>query len=490
MLKRTYDWVCLGENLFSLVFSLGALSNQKKTTILKDPRFDGPPVSQMILDHLFVELLQHWGRDQMVAPLMEMRQGLVPKQVHLIVDNTRLRLGSTPADNITELARKLPFLFPAQTLELIEKMQSDRATFNSFNQEVLESVSRIAGHLYLYRSMQTLTIQEFMSLLPLSLRQWVEHVYQWGQSPDVALTSQWWIWKSFIYIISAHFRASATLNVTFAELAYLLLQCLLPIYGLKGEGPLQGLRSDFIRQGGVIRDTNIIDWHFEKGKLWALELSSYEGVVYPKDVFIFSDHLPSSCPISLLQRQDALRCVALDLPYDAPVPGDVVMGVDSQELANECPFWKLTYRPGNICIQLFVKQRSGQLASLYAEQFFLLLQKLKSVYLWPCQLPTEKELLTLLSFRNELFERPMHWDNWRQNKREFPRFSPARLTYQDSVSQDQSKADGVWYMGPHLGRFLGPVGTPLEMKQFLFSSRGRGEKLPTTGSDFENTAQL
>ena len=126
MLNKNVDDLIIGKSYLSFILGQIRLGQNRSTLILDDSRIQYGNIFVNKIGEIEKNFLIRWGEEKDIAPLKELDKYLKISPYTVIVDKKSIRLGDTYIRNVTELARKCPFILP-DTEKFIDKyLASDK----------------------------------------------------------------------------------------------------------------------------------------------------------------------------------------------------------------------------------------------------------------------------------------------------------------------------------------------------------------------------
>ena len=120
MLEKDVYLTTVGKSFLSFIYSLSFLEKNHKVIVLDDERLK---YGELFIDtfwELEKEFLKTWGREREIAPLKNLDEYLLKRQVIFVVGGKRVRLGDSPSRNLKELARKFPALYEGRFKNIVQ----------------------------------------------------------------------------------------------------------------------------------------------------------------------------------------------------------------------------------------------------------------------------------------------------------------------------------------------------------------------------------
>lgn len=306
MLNKKFDMAIIGQSISSYLMALELNSKAKQVLLLDHEQKQVPYRSNEIITFLDKEWLRPWGEKKDIRALARIEDYLEQEDLYLMVDGKQVRLGRDVTSNVTELARKIPHFLKA--LPWASELE------NSF----VPYINNLADKVFHFQGVESFRAQSFLVECPPPLKKFLALVAELGQQKSFALGEEeasnlYYSTKSFVFAARSYYQQIPWLHASELE-AYHLACCLLgPCYKVDRERLLSDLTKEFKAKGGQIKRTQISDWQTHQNKPWALELSSFDGIIHPKRLALFGP-FPSHSSLSLENSPNYYQALCWSLP--------------------------------------------------------------------------------------------------------------------------------------------------------------------------------
>ncbi len=295
MINKNFDHVIIGKNYLSLLYALELMKNGKSILLIDDGKTQLGEDFESSLSQVELNFIEIWLEDLGLKHLAQLLrndpQFSTVKQYRFIFGGRHLILGENPSRNFVEIVRKLNNCFNIKS-ELIDDSSFNADDFDSSFVALCRRLSQVCYH---FRGVENFSPDEFLSHYPRPLKEaFIGLVKSWHEIEHQNLVSSASL-RSFYYGSRAFFHQLLENQISDGDLFYLFLSLLSSRYQINTTDLSNLLLNEFAKQGGSFKRTTVREWLFEKSRPWAMELSSYEGIVHPKTVCFFGgklDHLP------------------------------------------------------------------------------------------------------------------------------------------------------------------------------------------------------
>lgn len=304
MLKSHYQLVFWGKCPWSLLHALLWRKKGRDVLVIDDPRLAtrasfGPTLSALELSCL-ADLGQRFGVELLgdLAPFLQ----VTALRVH--TEKLHWTTGQSVRDNLRELLRKIPRF---QTPTLLAALESS----------ALEEDYRLAVSQYLvwfrsegvrrsrtapYRLSKVAWLQELQELAEAELQE---------SATGTASTPL----KELVTALYAVLGQVVKYGVGSEESAALMLRLLSPTYRLDQRWFEREILRELQAQGGHFKHTSVQSWQDWQGKLDALLLDSYEGVLTFERLLVYGDP-PPTAELQLHFGEKVYRAVCFEFTLD------------------------------------------------------------------------------------------------------------------------------------------------------------------------------
>lgn len=297
MLKNRYQEILVGMGLMSLVRGIISLKRNQSTLLIDDKRFTVDSYPGQFLSELEVRSLIRLGKKHDIPELIDLRQFLVNANIEMVLENSRLRLGRTPLQNLKELLRKYPELIDESDLDLVYK-ESDEDFNRYFFSELIryetqnhEASMRPKGYHF-----------------DLQGPKWLQTIYKrMGELLNEEYQDSGTLkYSGLLHLLGLSFEEKLKTSLGAEEIPYYFFRALSPIYRLHDFFLASQLKRRLILLGGDYKESTVQFWQFHENKFENLLLASFEGVISGDRVLFFS-HVPEQVPFQIRSSYNLLR---------------------------------------------------------------------------------------------------------------------------------------------------------------------------------------
>lgn len=459
MLDKKFDLVIVGKSYLSIMLAVKMMRRNLKVLLLDDERVDIGSLYSDFFGPIESTFISSWGEDNHLTSLSNVKKYLTARPYSIVVGQTRVKLGHRPSQNLIELYRKLSPYIPIGH-EAFFELIGDEAKRESFDSECEKLFQRIGKSSYFFKSLQGLSLDSFLSMSPKGVISIYEAFSQVIKKEQFENKSSKWFFQSFLMAARGIFHKKIDCNLSEIEMFHLLLSLLQPSFELDSKSLMEDLVLEFEKVGGIYKSCQLREWKFHKNKPWAIELSSYEGIVHPDKVVFIGGSL-DEMPIIFPNKDECLRDVVIDWKIeglDSHLTGERFFFTDVNKVGTDVPLWFADFHQGHIHFKVFTLYEKGSKLSFVKDFLRETLKKdLKSLISNVDELLIEESI----SYGKELWPSPYKKSTW---------FPKKVSIYDHSRPGFNDKLNGVHYFGPYRETPLGLLSSMMdinEMHQFI-----------------------
>ena len=296
MLKGQYDYVILGTDYLAYLLGLNLIEKGASVCIIEQDQIKLGEHYANTIGQLEFEYLKTWGSIDHLVPIENLNQYAKEEKILFKINGRQLLLGHSPYQNLLELFRKLPTVFKDKNLLMtIDQDNFDKSyfemakrmaewAFHRIDQHKTKKNAYQSGEEFLIHNFQQNFVSEFLNTNDLD-RQMLLSVAQW-----------------YFYSHLSDISNSDLLHQLFFHL-------ISPRYQIESTRLISDLKSIFLSKGGGARSSKVVSMEFIEKKISSVELSSFEGRLTPKGIFILSAQL-ADLPLSFSFNQPLYGAVA------------------------------------------------------------------------------------------------------------------------------------------------------------------------------------
>jgi len=288
-------------NVSSLVSGLVSTKNKKTVLLIDDKSFKASSTIDDFISELEIQSFLRIASQYEIAELANIRKFLRPAEVDLNTDKVRLKIGSTPFENLRELLRKYPELLSREDLDLVYHEGEKH-----FDELFLNELKRFEA--FKYENIMREKDSRFE--LSGSVPRWFRSIYQkftelinQEYAQDRSLK-----YNSLLHMMSIFFEEKMKARINPEEVPYYFFKLLSPHYRLQDFILIAQLKRRLNINGGDYKESRIQYWQFYDGRFENLLLASFEGVISANKVLFFT-HLPEELPFVLTSKFPFYRSV-------------------------------------------------------------------------------------------------------------------------------------------------------------------------------------
>ncbi len=458
MLTKNVDQVVIGKSTFSVLLGLQLLQSGSNVLFLDDDRMGYGDLYERFISETTMKSLQAWGEELSVDPLINIHKYRTPSQHYIHLNcarqSIRVKLSSSPTGNMLELARKLGYPEDKQYFP-----ESD-----SFDEEVLASLSRLGKHLYRFQTLSQLDAKIFTGQIPKDLVDWAEPIIApFLGRKQLNLNRPW---DAFFYVARAIYHQKFSLDFSTAEIWHLLIEAISPRYELDATKLVSDLVDVYQLRGGQFKATRVREWMFYKSAPWSLELSSYEGIIHPKKLILMGSH---SSPIGLELEPGGNSYISVSMDFESEQNINVhSVGTrhfvfSPENVGTDFGLWSMKHLvDGKMKVEVAIRKREGMKIEFVAKQLISMSQVILDEHF---SLNKFKPVSNKLKQERELWI-DEHFHKPRKLRGEL--LLPAKIKLKQVLAPGSTETvKNVMYFGPGRRDRLGLISSLIDMKDSL-----------------------
>lgn len=292
MLEKNIDHIIYGLNYYSYFLGINQLNAGKSALLIDDERTNFSSFFLNSCSEIDRAFFLRMGERYGIGPFKRVDTFLTMTPQYFQLGHTVLRLGDSPFRNFCELTRRFHFAFGNKNEELsvwLARHQLDSVLFNKhfddFLHQLVEQVVGVKGN-------KSVDFSLFYHLAPAFFREIYDSLSDFFfQSEDTSTES--WALRSLLSSCRALSQDKLSLKFGKFELFHLLTYLLSPHYSVSCDDFNKQLEAQFLNAGGNVRRVQLAEWLYDAGKPWAINLSSFEGIVMPKGQSILGNIHPT-----------------------------------------------------------------------------------------------------------------------------------------------------------------------------------------------------
>lgn len=341
MLKASYDKVFVSKNYLSLIKGHIEIKKGSDVLILAVDNLKQKPHWNEFISLSEINFLKKIGREFEISPLLSLEDYIDPIVFNFSIDGKIIELSGKSSDHMNELSRKLPSLFEPLT-ELNQEF---------FNQTLLKYFSDLAP------SSEALAIKNkiFLNL---------------KNSKDNLSST---LYHGLQILHQTHFSDFFEEE----EFDFLFSRLISPLYKIDLSRLEMALSFEFKNIGGAIKNTQIESFQLENQELKSLILSSFDGIIFSKELSFFSE-LPEDGPFMLKNKGEIYSSFKMvgrvDHDYSRFHKDKRIAYLSSDKLGSDFPYFEIFFDKNNNYEATFAyKDYQGTKPSIYFIKFYEIL---------------------------------------------------------------------------------------------------------------------
>lgn len=449
MLQKNYSLAVVGKGYLCFLYGIELLRNKHSVLLLDDNRLEYGDLFTYGLTDLDLEFLKAWGADRGISVLQRVEEYTSERPYTYVLGNKRVLLGGHPWNNLRELYRKFPSLFPFGFLFETEEEEARENFFTDF--KLLNH--RLGFNGFRFKSLENNTIDYLLGQSPQSFRD-LFLIFK-----NALRENKEEGWK-FLYFIRSIFHKRLSSSYSDPELFHFFLSLLSPHYTLDEEGLAKDLTEIFIDRGGHFKETQVREWKFYKGLPWSMELASFEGIIHPNKISFLGSY-PFGLPLKVKHGWKKFLSVHFKARVDDPRLGELqnqlVIAGQPEGIATDIPLWRLEVIDNEIHGQYLYREKLGSKLKFYED--FMKKRLLENLDGWCPGLSENINGLKLTPGTEVYLDQ-----SYTYQSSAVPKLKEVKL-YDFSSPFLRNRLKNVNYFGPLKGLPLGLYGQLLEIKE-------------------------
>ncbi len=294
MLDKNINLLIVGDNYLSYLIALDYIQENKNVLLLSQSMksYDDFHFSNCSL----VELgsIKAWFHKHSDLFSIDFNKYIDYQSRVIKVDHSYLLLGRKSVKaNLLELVRKCPDLFLARINDI-------RSITDEEDLELSRYLEKIGDDFFRFQTIQSFKQANFFEGAPKVLEElflsFFSYLYNGSRSNDFGLSD------ALIYSLRSSYHQAFVGQIGKIEALHLFFSVISPNIKIEHKVLVKALKEFFVSSGGQLRDANIREWKFEKGRPWCVELNTFEGVVHPRHV-LFIGSSPIDLPFQIEDRE-------------------------------------------------------------------------------------------------------------------------------------------------------------------------------------------
>ena len=354
MFDKNVDLLIVGKNYLSLLMGIENVLNKKNVLLLDDDRYKLGDDYLNGINEFEKLFLEEWIDQKGIGNLVDLSKYLKHQDNIFLLGNKRLRLGRDYWSNLYELVRKLDFNWELKNdLEGALNL-SFKKEFNELMGYYLKDQSHRLVDLKISADF---LYEQFLTTAP----EIVKHLFRVTKEGLLSNLKQPTVRDQYIQALlfasRGFYQYDTDSNIGDAEFFHLFISMLAPYYQIDHEQLILDLLNLYQKQNGIFKKTSICDWSFEKFKPWALELSSYEGIVHPRKTALFFGKLNDPSfklePEGPMYSSISIKCTLNDVAFE-PISNTKYIICSDTMIGTNRPFWWLKVSGNQLLAKCFI----------------------------------------------------------------------------------------------------------------------------------------
>ncbi|MCR9204766.1 MAG: hypothetical protein NXH75_09325 [Halobacteriovoraceae bacterium] len=454
MLQKNYSLAVVGKGYLCFLYGIELLRNKHSVLLLDDNRLEYGDLFTYGLTDLDLEFLKAWGADRDINTLKNIHEYTTSKPYTYVLGNKRVLLGGDPWNNLRELYRKFPNLFPFGHLfhEGSEK-EGEKGNEESFLTDFRLLNHRLGSNGFRFKSLENNTVDYLLGQSPQSFKD----LFLIFKNALRENKKEGW---TFLYFVRSLFHKRLASSYSDPELFHFFLSLISPHYILDGESLSKDLTEVFIERGGHFKKTQVREWKFYRGLPWSMELASFEGIIHPHKISFLGSY-PFGLPLKVKHGWKKFLSVHFRAKVEdsriSELKDQLVLCGDPKGLATDIPLWRLEVKDDEIIGQYFYREKPGSKLKFYED--FMKERLLENLNIWCPDISKNVHGLKLKPGKEVYLDQ-----SYTYQSSALPKLKEVKL-YDFSSPFLKNRLKNVNYFGPLKGLPLGLYGQLLEIKE-------------------------
>lgn len=292
MLDKKIDLLIFGHNFYSLLLGIEQTKSGKSVLLIDDLRSNFSSFFMRQLSEWDRQLLVKFGQSLDIDSLVNLDHFMQIGPCFYQFGHFRIRLGDLPFRNFSELCRRFNFAFSRADEPFEAWCTRHQLTADSFNHEYSKYIEKLVADFFQRKASGSFDLSYFLRSAPLFLQDIFNTFSLWEKQKDRA-DSESCNLRSLLSALRSQFQQNLSSHYNSSDLFFLFLMMLSPHFRLDNIRLNEALKLKFESLKGEVRKVEMGEWLFENGKPWAVNLSSFEGIVMPKNEAIVGNLSPT-----------------------------------------------------------------------------------------------------------------------------------------------------------------------------------------------------
>lgn len=279
--NKKIDTLVIGNNIASFLTSAQILKSGHKAIYLKDKRIKANDPYFKFFGPIDLAFIRAWISDLELDSEVFEESTFFNDPFYLKFNNKQtLCAGKYPHTNLMQLGRHFPELY----IEFRDYLAQEEVTAEEFNNEFLEYCRRMGETLCRYKTFHQVSAATFKTALPSYILGLYRIFKNYLKTNDEL--------RKFLCAFRCIYTHNLETSFSDLESIYYFLLFISPRYRFQWQQSNEALANDTIDSlGGLSLEDVIEEFSFSRRRPWAVQLSSYTGVMAPRKVALFSSNL-------------------------------------------------------------------------------------------------------------------------------------------------------------------------------------------------------
>lgn len=449
MLQKNYSLAVIGKGYLCFLYGIELLRNKHSVLLLDDHRLEFGDLFTYGITDLDLEFLKAWGNDRDISLLENINSYTTPLPYSLCLGSRRVYLGHRPWNNLKELFRKFPELFPfGHLFSENEDLQRE-----NFEKDFLLLVHRLGANGFRFKSLENTTIDYLLGQSPTAIKD----LFMLFKRAMKENKQEGW---KFLYFARLLFHKRLASSYSDPELFHFFLSIISPHYTINDSALAEDLSKIFIERGGHFKETQVREWKFYRGLPWSMELASFEGIIHPNKISFLGSY-PFGLPLKVKHGWRKYLSVHFEAEFSSNFltdrKGEFIIGGNPEGLATDIPIWMLEVKEGKLIGQYLYREKPGSKLNFY--ESFMKERLLENLSEWCPKIDDHLAGIQLKQGKEVYLDQ-----SYTYSSSPLPKLKDVKL-YDFSSPFLKNRLKNVDYFGPLKGLPLGLYGQLLELKE-------------------------
>lgn len=358
------ETLIIGEDPLAYLFGIRKLRSGDSSMLIDDSfkQLNSIDSQSQVISLLEKTFLEENIKNYKIDNFIKIEDHVSSTSLYCIADKTKLVLGLKPSQNLLELGRKFPYLFN-HNLFLEEEWNLKKCT--DFDKDFISLIKRVGAHACQYSDSKKYNLNSLLLHCPPRIRsifKFFANGVLSGQKQAI-LSKHFLEYRSLLFLIRATHQHTSSCKFSETQLFYLFLSLLSPCFTLNESTLGESLKNQYIKLGGVYKQSKINDYSFNLQKPWRVELASIEGTLTPKKICFFN-HLNPSYHMDLSKQGRAFHILEFSFSLSGSIPeftqDNLILMTKKEYLGTHFPYLEARILKGRIFFKVYYTKQDTE----------------------------------------------------------------------------------------------------------------------------------